>query len=294
MPNGLSPERVALIRRIAASASPTTVLLDALHNEEVLTHSLREKLLDRVPDELGQLLLLQAPHLLGEHADRLSDRSPCIWLDDQWDDDRSLVALPAHHIVICEGLDRDTSLEEGVRIGHSERWPALADPDPTWQPAAPPIGSGRIGGLAEGTCPACGWRLHVERAVLHARRRPAHAAAARQHVPRRRHAGARSGARPPRHLPPHPAALARAEWSQTQNINRLGGVGSWVQDAIYPSCPTCTRTPSGRVAEAGLRHPTSARRRGIRRRCPSICCGRRKQLIDAVPTAVVPGAVVAE
>ncbi|SDR98412.1 hypothetical protein [Agrococcus carbonis] len=26
------------------------------------------------------------------------------------------------------------------------------------------------------------------------------------------------------------------------NINRVGGVGTWVQDEIYPTCPSCART----------------------------------------------------
>ena len=43
---------------------------------------------------------------------------------------------------------------------------------------------------------------------------------------------------------PTPPRWRLQDWGSsngTQNLNRVGGPGSWIQDAIYPDCPGCQR-----------------------------------------------------
>lgn len=214
--------------------------------------------------------MLQAPHLIEQHADELDD-VPYIWPVDPRDGDRSLVGLPPHHIVIREGLVDDSSIEHSVRIGHSAQWQALASPDPTDQPSAPPIGEGRVGGLADGLCPASGWHLHrvlelgtfpgvddgtVPAQIVACPNMPcmwtgqffSHADGAPVSMPRVNEFPD-AGMPVPDPVPDLPATFHPTpprwhvqDWGLGGNLNRVGGVGSWVQDMIYPTCPTCAQT----------------------------------------------------
>ena len=291
MARDMPPEEVAAIRRIAASPTPTEALFEMLGSPVTLMHDFVITLLDRVPDddlpglaeavaqhlpeevadELGQQLMLQAPHLIDEHRDRLSDDEPYLWLEQRWDGDRDLVALPAHHIVLQRGLADVSKPWMNTPPWQADQWPALELPDPTWHPAAPAVGEGRVGGEAEGNCSACGWQLQrlldfgtfpgvadgtVPRETSLCSRFDcmwdeqffSHADGTPSSLPRQS-SGASDGMPVPEPLPvlpvtfhPTPPRWQVQDWGGSngnQNLNRVGGAGSWIQDAIYPRCPTC-------------------------------------------------------
>lgn len=273
---------VAWGRLVEDRAQATDVLLEALDGGHTLWQSVVVAALDLVPDgdlpvlvdavaahlpadgalALGWLLALQAPDLMRGHesAMRAADR----WFrlpEESRDGQRSLVLLPTHHLVFAG---------EHVKAPMELYDSRLEPPTPTWQPGEPPVGTGRVGGLAPAACATCGRQLHL---LLDLGTFPAPGA---QPLPRQLLAcGAFSclwadqffqhgdGATPvsvqprefvpgepdPEPLPEVPVAVhptpprwSFQEWGQAngmQNLNRLGGEGSWIQDAIHPDCPTC-------------------------------------------------------
>ncbi|USQ77215.1 hypothetical protein [Ornithinimicrobium cryptoxanthini] len=273
---------IAWGRLVEDRAQATDVLLEALEGGHTLWQSVRVAALDLVPDgdlpvlvdavaarlpadgalELGWLLALQSPDFMRRHesAMRAADR----WFrlpEDSRDGARSLVFLPAHHLVFAhEHVHPPMSLFDSP----------LEPPTPTWQPGGPPVGTGLVGGLVPGDCATCGRQLHLLLDL------GTFSASAAQPLPRQLvTCGAFSclwsdqffqhgdGATPesvhprefvpgepdPEPLPALPVAVHPTasrwhfqDWGQAngmQNLNRLGGEGSWIQDAIHPDCPGC-------------------------------------------------------
>ncbi|MFC5041240.1 hypothetical protein [Ornithinimicrobium kibberense] len=173
--------------------------------------------------------------------------------------------LPAHHLVLPEGV---------VRTDPVTGWAALSAPSPTWHPRTPAVGHGRIGGELSTCCPECGWELHrlLDLGTFPGaddRELPGelvtcvafnctwdeqffdHADGAARPIERPARPRADWQPRPevlpvlPVSFHPAPARWQLQDWmwsNGTQNLNRLGGAGSWIQDAIYPSCPRCRRS----------------------------------------------------
>lgn len=145
---------------------------------------------------------------------------------------------------------------------------------PTWHLATEEVGSGRFGGWADGQCKVCEQRLHR---LLSIRLRPDWLDVPSEVVTCMsclgwsvevlffRHAGdapTPAGWVVPTQEPEFPAeALPEADvrlrrtparWSlqdwalsnSRQNLNRVGGEPTWIQNADYPNCPECSTTMS--------------------------------------------------
>lgn len=275
-------DREGTQRWLAALESPTELLVEAVRRD-IQCHEELEAL-DRVPEEdlprlvevvaehlpgrmadaVGQLLLLQVPDLMAEHADRLSDDEPYLWHDTLRDGDRSMLLLPAHHLAFPG---------DAVEVSEPAGLAALTTPSPTWWPRTDAVGAGRVGGAAEGRCPVCDRPLQrlidlgtfasggvsLPREIvlcptfgcLWGEQFFGHDDGGPRPLPR-------EATLPeveidePQGMPELPVTFHRAparwqvqDWAQSndrQNLNRLGGAASWVQDSAYPECPRCSRS----------------------------------------------------
>lgn len=271
------------------------VLLDALRDGTELWVSITVAALDLVPDEdlpqlveaviarlpaelaadLGILLGLQVPELMREHAEAMRAADPYFELgSESRAGERSLVLLPAHHLVLPEEAVTARALYAV----------SLPTRTPTWAPRGEPVGTAAIGGEAPGECATCGGPLHV---LLELSALPALGEVelpsllvtcgrfdclwGEQFFEHRDAGPPRSLARAPRveagsgdpwsSMPTHPlpsalpvmkVAVHRTparwqfqDWAQAndmQNLNRLGGEGTWIQGARHPECPGCGLT----------------------------------------------------
>ena len=212
--------------------------------------------------ELGWLLALQSPGLMRRHESAMHrvDR----WFrmpEASRDGQRSLVFLPAHHLAFA-----DEHVQPPMSLYDSR----LEPPTRTWRPVEPAMGTGRVGGLVPGHCATCGRQLHLLLDL------GTFTGSDAQPLPRQlvtcgafsclwsdqffQHGDAATpqsvhprefvrGEPDPEPLPEVPVAVhpTPSRWSfqdcglanGMQNLNRLGGEGSWIQDAIHPDCPTC-------------------------------------------------------
>lgn len=275
-------DRAQTQRWLVGLESPTELLLEAVRRdicvyEEVealdrvpegdlpqLVAAVAEHLPGRMADELGQLLLLQVPDLMEEHAGRLTDREPYLWRDQLWEAGRSLVLLPAHHVSFPE---------QAVAVRAPDSFASLTSPSPTWWPHAPAVGAGRVGGVAEGSCLRCARDLQrvvdlgtfpgadgvtlprevvacVESSCLWGEQFFTHEGEVPRSLPGHNDYPLAGDPAAPMVLElavtfhPAPARWQVQDWmlsNSRQNLNRLGGPPSWVQDALYPRCPGCTR-----------------------------------------------------
>lgn len=269
------------MRALMDIESPLELLLESLGQGVDLWLSVGAMALDRVRDEdlpqlvdavvkhrpavgaddLGQLLLLQAPHLMEPHSDRLRNR-PYLWEEEGLDNDLPPVLLPAHHLIFREGH---------LRRHRFDDWAALRHDGGTWRPAGPAVGEVRVGGAAEGRCFTCHAPLHrvldlgtfpspvgldlprelvtcASFACLWGEQFFSHDTEMPVPLTHRDHPGD-DGIPVPELMPVMPVTFHAAppRWrlqdisacNCTQNLNRVGGPGSWVQDAAFPRCPRC-------------------------------------------------------
>lgn len=278
----VDPTEIAWRRLTQDRMQASDVLLDSLEEGHVLWEPVLVIALDLVPDadlpvlvdavaahlpaeaagELGRQLAFQVPELMREHERALAAAVPHFWMPgESRDGSRSLIALPAHHLVFPS---------EHVRPPLQPLEPRLEPPTQTWQPPEPAVGTGTVGGLVQGDCATCGRQLHLlldlgtfsapdgqplprqlltcaafsclwaEQFFQHGDGATPESILPREFVP---------GEWDPEPLPemavtmhPTPPRWHLQDWGVPQNLNRLGGEGSWVQDAIHPGCPTCGLT----------------------------------------------------
>ena len=241
-------------------------VLDRVADDEL--PQLAEAVVQHLPSQsakhLGGLLLLQAPQLMAGHADEVDEPMPFMWHALGDDEESPSVALSAHHLVFGQ---RDVDYEPRFFPDEPvERWRAV--PNPTWQPTTPAVGHARVGGAAEGECAACGWPLQrvlaladfpgAEQGVVPRELVTCVNAPCMWSVQYFAHDGDRPRALPrvndlpdygmpqPDPVPELSAALhltpprwGLQDWGGRQNLNRVGGHASWIQEAWDPDCPQC-------------------------------------------------------
>ncbi len=229
-----------------------------------------DTVMDHLPEEVAthvaRVLAHQVPDVMRAQLDELHRHDEWTYIPDESDDgERPLVLLPAHHMTF------PGRAVEPVPLWGEE----LPVASPTWRLDTAPAGEGLVGGVVDLRCGQCGRQLHrlldlssframgdvvLPQALLTC-------AACVSSTVEAVYFGHRDAIMPmleglrwspeddsgrgyepvpqtPVTFRPTPPRWRFQEWALSngrQNLNRLGGEGTWVQDASHPPCARCHR-----------------------------------------------------